>query len=57
LAAAGWTAHRWQARGGYGAQGAGRGRANAVREVLWFSPHCLHDPARESMQLSLLGAA
>lgn len=36
-----WTAYAWKAHGGYGAQGQGRGRANAGREVLWFSPHCL----------------
>jgi len=37
----GWTAVPWKARGGFGSQGDGRGRANAAREVLWFSPHCL----------------
>lgn len=37
----GWTWHRWQASGGYGNQGHGRGRANAARECIWFSPHCL----------------
>ncbi len=36
-----WTAVPWKARGGYGSQGDGRGRANAGREVVWFSPHCL----------------
>ena len=34
-----WTAVPWKARGGYGSQG--NGRANAAREVIWFSPHCL----------------
>lgn len=36
----GWTAHRWSARGGYGNQGDGRGRANAAREVVWFGTFC-----------------
>ena len=36
-----WTHHAWKTRGGYGNQGTGRGRLNAGREVLWFSPHCL----------------
>jgi DNA adenine methylase len=36
-----WTKIKWKARGGYGSQGAGRGRENATRECLWFSPHCL----------------
>jgi len=37
-----WTAVRWKAKGGYGSQGDGRGRENASRETLWFSPHCLN---------------
>ena len=39
----GWREHRWKAKGGYGSQGEedGRGRANARREVVWFSPACL----------------
>jgi hypothetical protein len=37
----GWDAVPWKAHGGYGLQGNGRGRANASREVVWFSPHCL----------------
>ena len=36
-----WTAVPWKAQGGYGGQGTGRGRANAAREVAWFSPGCL----------------
>jgi len=44
----GWTAHEWKASGGYGSQGDSRGRANAGREVIWFSPHCLVDTARQS---------
>lgn len=36
----GWTVRAWKARGGYGNQAKGRGRANATRERIWFSPHC-----------------
>jgi len=36
-----WETYRWKARGGYGLQGTGRGRANRERETIWFSPHCL----------------
>jgi len=38
-----WTMERWKALGGYGSQGDGRGRENASRETIWFSPHC-HAP-------------
>ena len=37
----GWTAVPWKAKGGYGSQGDGRGRENASREVIYFSPGCL----------------
>lgn len=37
----GWASVAWKAHGGYGSQGTGRGRENASRETLWFSPHCL----------------
>ena len=37
----GWTAHPWKRRGGFGAQSNKRGRANAEREVIWFSPYCI----------------
>jgi DNA adenine methylase len=39
LADAGWSKHEWKAGGGYGNQGGEN--ANASREVIWFSPHCL----------------
>lgn len=39
--AAGWSVYRWKTQGGYGNYGDGRGRANKVREALWFSPSCL----------------
>jgi hypothetical protein len=35
-----WERVEWKARGGYGSQGDGRGRDNAARERIWFSPHC-----------------
>ena len=39
----GWECVQWKAPGGYGSQGGadGAGRANAGRERIWFSPHCL----------------
>jgi len=37
----GWGVTEWKAHGGYGRQGDGAGRANAARERVWFSPHCL----------------
>ena len=36
-----WQRVSWKAKGGYGALGNGRGRTNAGRERIWFSPHCL----------------
>jgi hypothetical protein len=36
-----WPCVAWKSRGGYGSQGSGRGRDNAGRERIWFSPHCL----------------
>ena len=38
---AGWDVLPWKAKGGYGSQGTGRGRDNASRERIWFSPHCI----------------
>ena len=37
-----WSVYRWKAAGGYGSQGNGRGRANAGRECVWFSPACIN---------------
>jgi hypothetical protein len=37
-----WERMRWVANGGYGNQGDGIGRANRLRECVWFSPHCTH---------------
>ena len=36
-----WSIYHWKAKGGYGSQGEGRGRENAKRETIWFSPSCL----------------
>ncbi len=36
-----WEVYRWKTIGGYGSQGKGRGRENAKREVIYFSPYCL----------------
>ncbi len=36
-----WRVVGWKTAGGYGSQGEGRGKVNARRERLWFSPHCL----------------
>jgi len=41
----GWTEIQWKAHGGFGSQGSTRGRDNARRERIWFSPACL-DPSR-----------
>ena len=46
LLAHGWTLEEWRAHGGYGNQAdAGRGRENAKREIILFSPHCLSGKA------------
>ena len=39
----GWEVLPWRAKGGMGNQSNGRGRDNARRERVWFSPHC-HRP-------------
>jgi len=36
-----WTPVAWKTHGGYGSQSDGRGRENAKRETIWFSPACL----------------
>jgi len=39
-----WECVAWKANGGYGNQGDGsRGRSNAGKERIWFSPHCLRN--------------
>jgi hypothetical protein len=42
---AGWTVLPWRASGGYGNRSA-KGKENAARERLWFSPHCIN-PEKE----------
>jgi site-specific DNA-adenine methylase len=41
LEALGWDVVEWKARGGMGNRSQGRGRANAKRERVWFSPACV----------------
>ena len=48
LESAGWSMFAWQAHGSFGA----KARANAKRERLWFSPHCLRP---DEGQMSLFG--
>ncbi len=37
----GWSVHAWKAAGGYGGGRGGVGEANAHKERIYFSPHCL----------------
>lgn len=41
LEAQGWSVVAWEAHGGYANARAGHANANAARERIWFSPHCL----------------
>jgi len=41
----GWRVQAWKAHGGYASQGDERGRENAHRERIWFSPACLSEAA------------
>ena len=36
-----WECYAWKANGGYGSKANGRGKANAHRERIWFSPACI----------------
>lgn len=36
-----WKKFAWKADGGYSGLGDGRGKTNATRERIWFSPNCL----------------
>ncbi len=49
----GWDCLAWKANGGHGnaAKEGGRGRANALLERVWFSPHCLHPKEPELFQV------
>lgn len=53
---AGWEAIKWRTPGGYGSQGNGRGRENAAREVIWFSPACINpaELARDALTRPLV---
>lgn len=42
---ASWECVAWKACGGYGSQSDGRGRENAARERIWFSPACIRPQA------------
>jgi hypothetical protein len=43
----GWETVRWEGHGGFGRRTeTGRGRDNAARETIWFSPHCLKPSSR-----------
>jgi len=42
-----WACVPWKARGGYGSQNADN--ANAARERIWFSPHCLRPERQRSL--------
>ena len=53
MLAAGWDALNWKAQGGYGLQGNGKGRANSMHEVVWFSPHCLNP--EHILQMEMFG--
>lgn len=49
-----WTVYEWETSGGYGNQSDNTGRANKVREVIWFSPHCLPLEPETPQQMALL---
>ena len=38
-----WEYVAWKTSGGYAVRAEGRGKQNAHRERIWFSPHCLKD--------------
>jgi site-specific DNA-adenine methylase len=44
-----WECVAWKANGGYGNQSQGRGRNNAKRERIWFSPACLRATTQQEM--------
>lgn len=49
-----WRCHAWKTNGGYGNQD--RENANAARERLWFSPHCLGSDRAPGPLFERLGA-
>lgn len=48
-----WERLSWSTNGGMGNQSQGRGRDNADREVIWFSPHCIKPQQDSWVSLSL----
>jgi hypothetical protein len=52
-----WVVVQWKAAGGFGSQGEGAGRANAHKERLWFSPHCIVPDRGQSSLFDLMEAA
>jgi len=49
-----WIVVAWKAKGGYGSQSEnGKGRENAGRERIWFSPNCLDVNRRIDVQPAL----
>jgi DNA adenine methylase len=57
MLAAGWTAYRWKAGGGYAnignGNGNGNGKTNRHKETLWFSPHCIQASAPQPSMIGL----
>jgi hypothetical protein len=49
-----WERMGWKAAGGYGSQGEGRGRENASRETVWYSPHCLKPNRVRQLEMELV---
>lgn len=46
-----WECVAWKTKGGYGSQGNGKGRENAGKERIWFSPHCLRQGLFTGMEI------
>jgi hypothetical protein len=46
-----WRVQAWKSNGGYANPADGRGRDNAHRERIWFSPHCIHDHGAQQLSL------
>lgn len=54
-----WECVAWKATGGFGSRASARGRENAARERIWFSPHCIN-PAHHTptfFDLAAVGGA
>lgn len=48
-----WECVKWKASGGYGnfSKGERKGAENAIRERIWFSPHCLKEDSLNNFEL------